>query len=133
MYRYLLALAWVGAIFAYAGAQIPADVPRPSPVDRLTLLEQRQEALERENAALRLLLTQTNPPPAGPVGMETLAPCPPVGAAPMNLIERLGTRYDKGFVLMESPDPARVPFRLVVGNYAQVRYTNTQLDSLTFV
>lgn len=49
------------------------------------------------------------------------------------VIERFGTRYDNGFVLMESSDPERIPFRLVLGNFAQIRYTNTQLDSLTYV
>ena len=123
-----------GGLLAPAAAQPTGAVPQPAPVDRLTLLEQRQEALERENAALRLLLAPMNPPPAGPAAVAAPVPCPPDGAAaPMNFIERLGTYYNRGFVLMESSDPERVPFKLVVGNFAQVRYTNTQLDSLTFV
>ncbi|HQR07166.1 MAG TPA: hypothetical protein PLN21_10110 [Gemmatales bacterium] len=47
--------------------------------------------------------------------------------------EKLVPRYDNGFVLMESSDSERMPFRLVAGNFAQIRYTNTQLDSLTYV
>jgi len=50
-----------------------------------------------------------------------------------DIVERLGTRYNNGFVLMESSDPERIPFKLVVNNFAQMRYTNTQLDSLTYV
>ena len=48
------------------------------------------------------------------------------------MIERLGTYYNNGFVLMESSDPERIPFKLVVANFAQMRYTNTQLESLTY-
>lgn len=60
-------------------------------------------------------------------------PCAPPATGLAKFVERLGTFYDHGFVLMESSDPERIPFKLVVGNFAQVRYTNTQLDSLTFV
>ncbi|HET6574423.1 MAG TPA: hypothetical protein VFG68_12520 [Fimbriiglobus sp.] len=134
MYRCLLTLTWAVGLLAPATAQPTGAVPQPGPVDRLTLLEQRQEDLERENSALRLLLAPMNPPVAGPAAVAAPVPCPPDGAAaPMNFIERLGTYYNRGFVLMESSDPGRVPFKLVVGNFAQVRYTNTQLDSLSFV
>lgn len=78
-----------------------------------------------------------NQPPAivlpgdGKVVSET---CEPATPSPLEKAhEWLGTHYDKGFVLVESPDPERVPFRLVFGNFAQVRYTNTQLDSFTFL
>ena len=49
-----------------------------------------------------------------------------------SLIERLGTRYDNGFVLVESPDKARVPFELRFNLYNQVQYLNQQADSLTY-
>ena len=49
-----------------------------------------------------------------------------------SLIERLGTRYDNGFVLVESPDKVRVPFELRFNLYNQVQYLNQQADSLTY-
>src|SRR4029077_779647 len=49
-----------------------------------------------------------------------------------SIIERLGTYYKNGFVLMESSDPQSIPFKLVFNNFAQMRFTNTQLDSLTY-
>jgi hypothetical protein len=77
-----------------------------------------------------------NQPPASvlPGDGRVLMECDPATASPLEKAhEWLGTHYDKGFVLVESPDPERIPFRLVFGNFAQVRYTNTQLDSFTFV
>jgi hypothetical protein len=71
---------------------------------------------------------------AAPVsGPGATGPCPPSGGPAQTVLERLGTYYKGGFVLVDSPDPDRVPFRLVARNFAQVRFTNTQLDSLTFV
>ena len=73
----------------------------------------------------------TGPAPvSGPAAADA---CPPSGAPVQTAAERLGTYYKNGFVLVDSPDPDRVPFRLVARNFAQVRFTNTQLDSLTFV
>src|SRR4029077_19501367 len=63
----------------------------------------------------------------------TLPSSPPGGVPSETLLEQLATHYKGGFVLVESTDPGQIPFKLVVGNFAQVRYTNTQLDSLTFV
>ncbi len=65
--------------------------------------------------------------------VPTVPSCPPGGIPSDTLLEQLATHYQSGFVLAESTDPARIPFKLLVGNFAQVRYTNTQLDSLTFV
>jgi hypothetical protein len=57
----------------------------------------------------------------------------PAGEIAPSAFERMGTYYKNGFVLVDSADPERVPFRLVAHNFAQVRYTNTQLVSRTFV
>jgi len=75
-----------------------------------------------------LPLLATPEPGSAPPGA-----CPPSSAPAQTVFERLGTYYKGGFVLVDSPDPDRVPFRLVARNFAQIRYTNTQLDSLTFV
>ena len=45
------------------------------------------------------------------------------------LIERLGTRYNNGFVLVESPDPQRVPFQLSLNVFNQFRFLNQNLDT----
>ena len=59
------------------------------------------------------------------------ADCPPPaeGGFWKSLPERLGTRYDNGFVLVESPDPERVPFELKLNLFNQFRYLNQELDS----
>ena len=139
---------------------LPRD-PTRQLAERLDVLERDNAAMRAENARLESFIrgrfpdfTQGTVQAAGMTGVirdgttsplqmpvmpnATIDSMPPVvqsdpGCLPVDFIERLGTRYDKGFVLMESSDPERIPFRLVVGNFAQVRYTNTQLDSLTFV
>jgi hypothetical protein len=74
------------------------------------------------------------PLPGAPVSAPAATgACPPPGGPAQTMLERLGTYYKGGFVLVDSPDPDRVPFRLVARNFAQIRFTNTQLDSLTFV
>lgn len=50
--------------------------------------------------------------------------CPPEPT----LIERLGTRYHNGFILVESPDPQRVPFQLTLNVFNQLRAINQNLD-----
>jgi len=79
----------------------------------------------------------TDPAPPGglplPAAPAPAGACPPSGAPAPTVLERLGTYYKGGFVLVDSPDPDRVPFRLVARNFAQIRFTNTQLDSLFFV
>jgi hypothetical protein len=61
------------------------------------------------------------------------ADAPSEPSAGMTYFDALGTYYQNGFVLVDTPDPQAVPFKLVVGNFAQIRYTNTQLDSFTYV
>jgi hypothetical protein len=124
--RFLLSvLAFAGAAGAGYG-QTPDNRPHVLPVTTLTPSDIAAAKPIRQAAAPDVpAATDPLPPPvAAPL------PCP---AEPPALIERLGTYYKNGFVLMESSDPERVPFKLVVGNFAQVRYTNTQLDSLTFI
>lgn len=149
----MIALGCAAISPAQALAQSPSVLP-----DSVRQLTERVDALERENSATQAEnarlqsfirgrfpdFTQGQVPTTGmpgvtqtasaslfqePAGQTTLNS----GCQPENPIERLGTRYDNGFVLMESADPERTPFRLVVGNFAQIRFTNTQLDSLTFV
>jgi hypothetical protein len=76
--------------------------------------------------------------PSTPTIPEAVQPPPaPNPAASGRIFQSLGdqlaTRYDGGFVLVESQDPESTPYKLVVKNFAQVRFTNTQLDSLTYV
>jgi hypothetical protein len=40
--------------------------------------------------------------------------------------------YDKGFVLISSPDPELAPFRLVINHVSQFRYTNTLATNSTY-
>ncbi len=44
----------------------------------------------------------------------------------------LGTRYDDGFVLVDTPDPNRVPFLLRLNLFNQFRYLNQAVPSDTF-
>src|SRR5262245_19336421 len=123
MHRFLMALGFVALLaFAPVIAQTP-PVPLP-PV--------RTEASEKTLPATQGEHTPTaSPGSTAVVSDPATAPpcltCPPTTPEP-TLVERLGTYYDRGFVLMESSDPDRIPFKLVVGNFAQMRYTNTQLD-----
>src|SRR5262245_10228882 len=128
MGRFLWILLWLVTFLPPMVAQQPAE--QPQAVDRTTNLERRMEALERENAAtkaenakLREVTIQAPPTVPGRFSDPTLTPnCPTGGASPgspgavESFIERLGTHYDKGFVLVESSDPQRIPFRLVFGN-----------------
>jgi hypothetical protein len=134
----LLTCFFVSAAFVCPRASA-LQPPAESSADRLNRLEQRMQTLEQENAAIRAentRLSQPVPSQAGvPTAFEPLVPAqsPGVSAPPVSLLEQLATHYKGGFVLAESSDPNRIPFKLVVGNFAQVRYTNTQLDSLTYV
>lgn len=119
------------ALLAFAGAaavgngQAPDDRPHVLPVTTLTPTDIASAKPIRQAAARDVpAATDPLPPPA-----VAPLPCP---AEPPALIERLGTYYNNGFVLMESSDPERIPFKLVVANFAQMRYTNTQLESLTY-
>jgi hypothetical protein len=65
------------------------------------------------------------PPGALPTPAEVAAPpCP----QPQTLIERLGTYYKDGFILVDTPDKDRVPFFLKLNLFNQFRYLNQQLD-----
>jgi len=144
-------------LFAQTPPQLPDQVRQLT--ERLDALERENTATRAENARLQSFMrgrfpdfVQAPVPPPGvsvmtPVGSSVLFQDQPgqvgsagsslakseIGYVPENVIERLGTRYDNGFVLVDSSDPDRSPFKLVVGNFAQIRYTNTQLDSLTYV
>jgi len=126
MRRILLVLVAVAGTAAFGNGQVPNDrsqvlpVTTVSPLDIAAAKPIRQTAVQDLPAAAEPL-----PPP-----ISAPAPCP---AESPSVIERLGTYYNNGFVLMESSDPERIPFKLVVANFAQMRYTNTQLDSLTYV
>ena len=127
--------------------------------ERLDSLERENAAVRADNARLNSFIRGqfpdfsqgnaggTGSPSMIPAGSSSMIQSPAsqngsvgsslatsdLGNVPESAIERLGTRYDNGFVLMESSNPERIPFRLVLGNFAQIRYTNTQLDSLTYV
>lgn len=142
--------ARIALIAAVMGAAVGA-LPRcgfaqsPPPVaDPIQDLTERVNALERRNAHLESLLSEQPQkqelellvPDQGPdAAADVASMAPPVYSGNfLNQVEEwLGTRYDGGFVLVESRDPQAVPFKLVVSNFAQMRYTNTQLDSHTFV
>jgi hypothetical protein len=127
-----------------AFAQPPPEPPPP--IDRLSSVERRLEALEHENAEAKAenarLRQMLEPPPPPVPGMSadpglarpysTDAPPVVATAGQQSLIERLGTRYDNGFVLVESPDKAWVPFELRFNLYNQVQYLYQQVDSHTF-
>ena len=77
------------------------------------------------------------PPPTSAPGADEPAQNPGAPAAPT---EKTGTirdtvpwpHYDKGFVLVPTLDPVKVPFRLVLNNVSQFRYTNTLLVEDTY-
>jgi hypothetical protein len=130
--RVLLILVSLVGIVARAAAQLPPLVADPEPIDRLTSLERRLEALEAENARLRQILPEAPPAPET-VGDPGLPPSCPTGSSPgeknavERFIERLGTYYDNGFVLVASPDPKRVPFELKLNLFNQLRYLDQNL------
>lgn len=130
----------------------------------LKSLQERMDALERENQRLeRLIDRQSGVKRAGadddliqdplqqPEQPSVLEPGPfltpqsagaheyvidpEVAAAESaysSFVERLGTRYNEGFLLVESPDPERVPFQLKFNLFNQFRYLNQNLDESTF-
>jgi hypothetical protein len=93
-----------------------------------------------------------SPPPAAsapaPTPTPTPAPTPAPATdepaqnpgAPVAPTEKTGTirdtvawpHYDKGFVLVPTLDPIKVPFRLVLNNVSQFRYTNSLLVDSTY-
>jgi hypothetical protein len=86
---------------------------------------------------LSSVLFQPDAPPALTIqdAAQSLPEQNPAASKPpfQSFVDQLATHYDRGFVLVESTDPESMPYKLVVRNFAQVRFTNTQLDSLTFV
>jgi hypothetical protein len=112
-------------------------------------LKERLKHLEEEQRATRELVEQLRnpagqgggyhmPPDAAPPGQQPSQQpgqqcTPPPDRLFQSLADQLATHYDGGFVLVESKDPENTPYKLVVKNFAQVRFTNTQLDSLTYV
>ncbi len=79
----------------------------------------------------------TSPAPASPAPPAVDPQNPGAPAAPT---EKTGTirdtvpwpHYDKGFVLVPTLDPVKVPFRLVFNSVQQFRYTNTLLVESTY-
>lgn len=154
MFRTLFSLAklciCVGVFSPIFAVAQSAD--EPLLIERLTTLEERLKALERENAKSQAenvifrqqLLESKTAAPDGPAGSPDFVPpspiydSPQVGQQPlvqqpqMSIQERLGTYYDNGFVLVETPDKDRVPFRLQFNLFNQLRYLNQELDSSTF-
>jgi hypothetical protein len=132
------------------------------PAETISSIERRLEALERENAAMRaqnarlegLITINMVDSPAEPalaangtgaapnesyylsVPKNTASePCDAPKAtegALSELIEGLGTRYDNGFVLVDTPDPSSQPYKLWFNLFNQFRYLNQELDSRTF-
>jgi hypothetical protein len=146
--RRVLVLAVVCSVGVLPGKVHAQSQPFPDPIQRLN---ERLDALERENAAVRAenarlerLITKradlftvqgSAPSPLQPptsAGGMTESAGAPSGGALNDAVEKFSPRYDNGFILVDSPDAKGMPFKLVVRNFAQVRYTNTQLDSLTF-
>ncbi len=64
--------------------------------------------------------------PAPPPANEARGATPPGGDAVM------WPHYDKGFVLVPTPDPIQTPFRLQLNHVSQFRYTNTLAVQKTF-
>jgi hypothetical protein len=128
---------------------------------RLDELERDNKAVREENA--RLLQQKNATPTATGEGLGGAAPglrlptlhpgqmqpdAPPAPTIPNaaqpvpvqnpaasdpSWVNQLASHFENGFVLVDSKDPDSLPYKLVVRNFAQVRFTNTQLDSLTFV
>jgi hypothetical protein len=124
----------------------------PVPWAENAALKARVKRLEEEQRAMRALFEklsnqsgQSNggslwmdgaPPeqPTEPKDVIPVQPAAPTGVIPTleSVVERLGTRYDNGFVLVESPDKSRVPYELRFNLFNQFRYLNQQLESSTF-
>jgi len=172
MMPFWLVCSWLAVPPCQTVAQSPPDLPgqeaEPSPQfqDPIRRLNDRLDALERENAAARaenarlesllrgrLPDAKSGPPPefAGSSAGQTpssasTAPAEPgvatdstpeaTPACPSSLadkiFEALGTRYDNGFILVETPDKDRVPYKLWFNLFNQFRYINQELDSNTF-
>jgi hypothetical protein len=144
-----------------ASAQSPSPNPESDQkvTERLDALERENAAARAEIARLKTLVNngrpgESMPVPALPVSAQSTSQAaptdlpPPVGptadTAPVvecpppksgfvaDAIERLGTRYDNGFVLVESPDKARVPYELRFNLFNQFRYLNQELSNSTF-
>lgn len=149
---------WLAGLPTPLSAQSSTIIP-----DEVRQLKERLDAVERENASVRAENARLESfvrgrfpdfaqgsvrPSSNPVitqaGLDTIYRHPngtvstlpatsDSGFQPESMSERTGIHYDNGFVLMDSSDPEHRPFKLVIGNFAQIRYTNTQLDSLSFV
>ncbi len=139
-------LGSTNAMNSFAGSSQPAhSVYR----NDTAALRQQLEQLEAQQVATRQSLDQIReqlgyapvvqdvasdpgavvPPMPDMVGAEQAGiPCPPE----QSWVERLGTRYDNGFLLVESPDPQRVPFQLKFNLFNQFRYLNQNLYASTF-
>jgi hypothetical protein len=96
-------------------------------------------ALDPATVSLETPPPATSPPE--PPSSESAADEPEQNpGAPAAPTEKTGTvrdsvpwpHYDQGFVLVPTLDPVKVPFRLVLNNVSQFRYTNTLLVESTY-
>jgi hypothetical protein len=116
----LTALAWLVAL-ALDPATVSPETPPPATTSP---------------PASSAPATTSPPASSAPVASEP-AQNPGAPAAPT---EKTGTirdtvpwpHYDKGLVLVPTLDPVKVPFRLVLNNVSQFRYTNTLLVESTY-
>lgn len=57
---------------------------------------------------------------------------PPPAEEPDSLMDRLGDKYNDGFILVETSDASRFPFRMRFNALTQFRYTNTRASNDSF-
>jgi hypothetical protein len=69
---------------------------------------------------------------AGPPAAQAPVPAPAAAAAPTPPGGWLTSHYDKGFVLVSSPDQGGMPFRLVLNHVSQFKYTNSMATNATY-
>ena len=132
-----MALAWLIAL-AIAPATVSPETPPPATTSP-------KPATPASSAPAPAAVSPETAPPA------TTSPTPASSApaavepeqnpgAPAVPTEKTGTvrdavpwpHYDKGFVLVPTLDPVKVPFRLVLNNVSQFRYTNSLLVESTY-
>ncbi|MFL5240878.1 MAG: hypothetical protein ACJ8FY_02105 [Gemmataceae bacterium] len=131
-----------------SAAQIQDTIRRLN--ERLDVLERDNAAARAKNARLEDLIRGRNPdaksadktappsslPPLTEPSIATdstpdVAPACPKSLAD-KIVEGLGTRYDNGFILVETPDKDQVPYKLWFNLFNQFRYLNQELQSDTF-
>jgi hypothetical protein len=71
-------------------------------------------------------------PPLPPAPPEPAPPASETPAAPQPQPVWNPPHYDKGFVLVSSPDEGGMPFRLVLNHVSQFKYTNSMATNPTY-